>query len=230
MSRTIAPRHPHRSRWTAQERADLRDLLEQGYGIVDAVRLFRRVHPHRSERGAMHQAGLLLGYRGGERLAVSVLRVRSQREVSALMGVDPKTVATWVERGWLQVARTRPVRRTEWRRGGPTVLIHDTDVDAFLRHPPAWPSFDPARIADPDWRQAAEEARAAAGGRWVAVADVVGEAGYTRHLASRFIHTYPGAVALTEWRKTHFLWSGDVPAFVSWLRYPGRRPRRKEAA
>jgi hypothetical protein len=142
------------------------------------------------------------------------------------MGVDPKTVGHWSARGFLATSRTRRPRRAGTGRGGPTILIHDLDLHAMLLNRAAWPAVDPARIVDADWRQAAEEARAAAGGQWEAVADVVRGAGYTPQQVARFLAAYPSSLRLASWKRAHYLWSEDVPAFVAWLSHPRPRPTR----
>lgn len=222
----FANRAAHRSPWTPDELADLRDLFHEGYGIFDAIRLFRRRRPERSWLAVRSQAQLMLGYRGyGTRqVEPGAVRVRTQTEVAALMGVDNTTVGVWTARGWLPTTRTRAPRKAG--HGWPRVYIHDTDLHALLERREAWPAFDPERIVDPDLREAALAVRAEAGGQWERVSSVVAREGYAPASADRFIRTCPLALTLTTWGRANYIWSADIPAFVAWVRHPKPRPQK----
>jgi hypothetical protein len=226
------PRDPFANRvtpgspWSEAELADLRDLLRDGYGIIDAIRLFRRHRPDRSWLAVRSQASVMLGYYGGKRtVEPAAVRARPQNEVAALMGVDAATVQCWEARGWLPTTRTRA--RKQAGHGWPRVYIHDTDLHALLEHREAWPAFDPARITDPDLREAALEVRREAGGHWERVADVVAALGYAPAASYRFIRTCPLPLTLTTWKRTNYIWSADVPALAAWIRHPKPRPVKR---
>lgn len=209
------------TRWTDEELAALRELAAEGL-TATAIAYQLRARYGRSLPSTYHQiarAGGVEALRGGR-----VFRMRSQRQLAELFGEDPKLVRIWVERGWLDVLRYRR-RRTRERRGGPTMLISDIALQAFLAVEAAWPSYDPACIADPDWRAEAERLRAAAGGGWVRVADLARQLHYTPTGFRRAWSSYPYARRVTQWRGDNYLWAPDVPAFVAWVQTPNRGRR-----
>lgn len=207
-------------RWTDQEFAALRDLAAEGLNPTAIAYQMQREYG-RPLAGTYHQIARLGGVEAlrGERQFL----VRSQRQVAELFGEDPKLVHIWITRGWLKADRYRPRRKTERRNGGPTKLISEFALLAFLAVPEAWPSYDPARIEDPDLRAEAERLRAEAGGGWVKVADLARQLHYTPWGLRRAWVAYPYERRVTQWRRDHYLWAPDVPAFVAWVRTPNRR-------
>jgi hypothetical protein len=217
------------SPWSDAEIEELSDLLHEGYGIINAVRLYRRHRPDRSVVAVARQAATLLGHYGSRRpgrprIQPGPVRVRTQIEVAALMGVGTDTVAHWTARGWLPTIRTRRPREAGGRH--PIVYIHDTDIHALLERREAWPAFDPERITDPDLRAAAEETRREAGGHWDAAYTILRREGYAG-TAGRYVRECPAPLRLTTWRRVHYIWSADVPAFAAWLRHPAPRPKKE---
>lgn len=211
-------------RWTEEEIAALYDLAAEGLPLMAIAHQMLRQYG-RALSGTLHkvyQAGGIAALRGNRQFLV-----RSQRQVAALFDEDPKLVRIWIDRGWLKADRYRSKRRAERRHGGPTKLISELALLAFLAVPEAWPSYDPARIADPDLRAEAARLRAEAGGGWVKVADIARQLHYTTWGLRRAWASYPHPRRVTQWRGDNYLWAPDVPAFVAWVQTPNRR---REAA
>jgi excisionase family DNA binding protein len=80
--------------------------------------------------------------------------------LAALLGVCRGTVYLWHQRGWLkaQRTRTRTARRSQKPNGH--YIVTDEHLENFLSDPIYSILVDPARIADPTWREVVEEARA----------------------------------------------------------------------
>lgn len=76
------------------------------------------------------------------------------RSVGEILGVDEKTVAAWLRRGWLSGRRLqlRRGRSRQWR-------VTELDLYAFLDDRAHWHRWEPARITDRDLREWAETMR-----------------------------------------------------------------------
>lgn len=213
------------TRWKAEELATLYELAAEGLPLT-AVAYQLRARHGRSVAAAYRK----IAYLGGvaELRGACQFRTHSLKGAAALLGVDIKTARRWVDRGWLAAGHYRRRRRTE-RRGGPVMLISDSALHAFLAVEEAWPSYDPARIADPDLRAEAEQLRAAAGGGWRKVTDLMRACAYSPAGACRYLAAYGGPKRITTWQKAAYLWAPHAPAFVAWVLDPSRDQRRRAA-
>jgi hypothetical protein len=97
--------------------------------------------------------------------------VYTARGTARRMGVCPKVVLTWIDRGWLRAElneRTpaKETSHTHWR-------IARADLAAFVRDcRTAWPTYAVATVADADLRALAQARRGHAGGRWLSMTDL----------------------------------------------------------
>lgn len=205
--------------WTEEELAALRELAAEGLPPA-AIGYQMRARYGRSAKATKNKIIELGGVDAlrGERTFFQ----HSLGGVCRLMGEDISTVSTWVQRGWLEATRYRRRRKAE-RTSGPMYLVADTALHAFLSVEAAWPSYNPAQIADPDLRAEAERLRAEAGGGWVKGVDLMRELCYCAHDAARMIHGYPGEKRTLMWKSAIYLWAPHVPAFVAWVRAGVRR-------
>lgn len=137
-------------RWSDVEDAELEQLIRDGYAIADIARRLKR-----SPRSIAHRLARRDRSVRTERTRGAVI-VRSLEEVACLFGVHHSVVRRWLRRGWLRRAGDARRVTTRTRR---VTLIHDVDIVDFLGVAAAWPSYDPARIGDPDLRAIAYEAR-----------------------------------------------------------------------
>ena len=75
--------------------------------------------------------------------------VLTAREVARVLGVScAKTVAGWIDQGWLKARRAGRIWRITW-----------DDLMAFLENPAGWISWEPERITDVDVREQARALR-----------------------------------------------------------------------
>lgn len=129
--------------WSANDLAELDDLIGQGWSderlaklfgtTVNGIRLARKRHgiPSRTEA------------------------LLNCRKVAEQLGIRcSKSVAHWIQQGWLRG------RRGQRRGGNRQWYVTEDAVLSFLKDPDHWHRWDPARIADRDLREWAEELRA----------------------------------------------------------------------
>ncbi|MEI8165506.1 MAG: hypothetical protein WCG26_03970 [Chloroflexales bacterium] len=146
-----------RRHWTRAEDETLQDLVGCGWSTRRIAGVLRR--PITSIYTRARRWG------GIDALRHRLFAVRSGREIRDLMGVRIHILHLWIDRGWLRVHRAYGRKSRNARRL--RMLIPDEALDALLAKREGWPTWEPAQIADRDWRARAEEYRANAGGRWV---------------------------------------------------------------
>lgn len=88
----------------------------------------------------------------GGRHDLDARRRRTVQGVANLLGYHKLTVKGWAEAGYLRVARHGEAKAA-W------TFVDDGDLLDFLSNPTYWPLWEPHRIADPDARRWAEQAR-----------------------------------------------------------------------
>lgn len=213
--------------WTPQEDDDLRELIAEGLPPIAVIRRFRQRHK-RTENAVRNRIDRLGGLTA-MRAPRAILRIWSQHEVADLFGASIHLPGIWIRRGWLHADYSRRRRNYE-RRGGPRALITDAALADFLLVRAAWPSYDPARITDPIWREVAQEARAEAGGHWVRATDLARAWGFAPLGFARLITDCPWPLTTTMWGKANYVWSADVPTLRAYVDHPKPRPRRAAAA
>lgn len=197
-------------RWTEDDRADIVDRLQAGETLPTVARAYGVSTSALSARLA--RWGLTV-----DAVRAATVAARPLRQVAALMGVGDSVVGTWIARGLLRARRNgrKPASARRQNAAGRAVgdrrhlFVHDLDLLAFLSERRAWPSWEPAAITDPSWREAAEEARRAAGGRWVRAADLAARWHYTRGQGERWVRTGRIAGETVRWGLAYYVWEPD---------------------
>lgn len=190
--------------WTADEQYSVLEYLDRGWSV-------RKIAANMPGRSA--EAICSWVERRGYQLK-SLRRKYSLAELGRLFGVsDDKISKVWIKRGWLAASYDKIPRRQ--RRGKQYRRHIYVEYDAlmdFLDYRPAWPYWQPAWITDPDWREAAEDCRAAAGGHWLSVADVAQRYHYCTTPVQSWIRA--GLLKATKSAYAYYIWSTDLDGFV----------------
>jgi len=135
--------HRSRTKWTPNELSELEDLIYAGWSderlaerfhaSVNGIQLARKRHgiPSRTQ-------------------ALLCCRV-----IAAKLGIRcAKSVARWIERGWLKGRRGQP------RGGNQQWYVTESALLTFLEDARHWQRWQPERITDPDLREWTLELRA----------------------------------------------------------------------
>jgi DNA-binding transcriptional MerR regulator len=214
----LLPRH---RRWTLADREQINDLVQQGRNLVQIAQALR-VSEAALERALLRWGLTLRGLRRQE------VQVRTLDGVADLLGVPRPRVRHWVAKGWLKARRNGTKNRSAkqiGRHGGRIgdrrhARINDLDIQDFLALRAAWPSWEPAAIPDPLWREEAEELRRAAGGRWVKLSELAQRWHYSPKSAPQWLRSGRWPVEHTSWANATYIWETDG---VALLRPPERR-------
>lgn len=143
--------------WTEDEVARAEMMIADGCSID---RVAQRLH--RSPNAVTH-ALRAYGLGGIDQVRdLPHAMVRSQRQICDLFAVSPWWVRIWIREGWL-VARRNHIQNKRPKHRRCQFLITDEALYQFLEVQAAWPTYEPGQITDADWRQRAQDLRAAAG-------------------------------------------------------------------
>jgi hypothetical protein len=141
-------------RWTNAELAELHELIRDGLSLGIIAGRLRRT------KGALIQRINEDGVSVGSIRRDGLFKVRTLTDIEVMFGVHWSKARRWVTNGWLKAQSTRARLNVRTQRvKGAHILISDLALQEFLDNPAAWGDYDPARITDPDWREAAIEAR-----------------------------------------------------------------------
>ena len=195
------PRRP----WTPDDMSAAIELLQAGANDQTLERMLRR------SASAVRRYFKVRGVR-----IAQVRRVdggcRTMVEMARLMGVHHSHVPGWIAAGELaRAGRGRYPGRT-------SCYITDPALLDFIAHRPAWPDWSPANIADPDWREAAEDLRRAAGGYWMTTDDIAARYTVVQSTVEGWIRT--GRLAAMHRKRCYYIWSATLdgwePPFVAY--------------
>lgn len=194
-----------RAAWTATKIADIQMALENGESLRTIARRCK------TTPNAIIQA---LDARG---LSVTAIRqdalwqVRTLNQVAALFGVTHGRVTLWRQKKWLK-ARPNGSWAARKKTAFAYLLVSDEALLAFLQVREAWPFYDPDAITDPDWREAAQDARANAGGRWVTARDYAESRGYAPSYGAEQIRRGDVALPTQKIGNQWYIWIADTEA------------------
>jgi DNA-binding transcriptional MerR regulator len=153
------------------------------------------------------------------------------RALEQLFDVSRNVVEQWRDENWLTLI---PARGETFQKGVAQQASR-ADLTRFLHVRAAWPSYTPARVADPALRALAEQIRSYAGGAWVPLIEVAQRAGIEPHAVRKRAATSPW-LAGWDWTRigrAWFLWwptGATLPVYVPRDAWQTRRARMASAA
>lgn len=145
LSREALVDDPYRNRstprvWTRERLSKLEGLIDQG--MTDA---------QVAERMGTTAMAVTLARRRKLALPAGTLTIWTAGRVAKLFGVNVKTAASWMRRGWLKVRRNDKYgQRIVW-------VTTEDDLTAFIENAAYWHVWEPARMTDAAWREWATE-------------------------------------------------------------------------
>lgn len=187
-----------RATWVDQY-AELQSLIQNGMSVVLAARQLGRT------RDAIYEAV----FRHGDTIAAlrgATYRTRSLNQVAALFGVSHPVVRGWVAQRWLAASRNG-TRKRKGSKKPAHYLVNDLALMDFIARRESWPAWTAEKITDDQWRAAALEERAAAGGHWTRAVDVLARQHYATNDVGRFIRAK--RLEATKIRNVWYVWENE---------------------
>lgn len=212
---SIDKRATHRP-WTALRLDRAEELIADGATLAYAA---QKVGATADE---LHTALKRAGRRTPTCLRDTEIAPRSARQVCALFGVGDYAVRVWEREGWLERSPLQVEGQSTHRYTYEALL-------AFVAVRNAWPMYRIKNIADPIWREIAQEAREAAGGQWVTAALLADQRYVARTTMGHWLRTGAWPVEHIRYGRTFCVWmpdSGELPPLPSAL--PRRSPKTKD--
>lgn len=188
-------------RWSSERLLVLKDYIESGYTVpqiaerMDITRIAVK-------RAVETKLGGIQAVRKG------IVKVRTQDEFAALMGVSRRTVAAWRKLKLIQPKRNRGVDYEHYGGRQRGWLFTERMITAFLEDRHTWPMWEPSAITDPATRAFAEGLRREAGGTWLSPKQVGERLGFAQNsIRSRIVR---GLLPAHRIGMTWWIWSATV--------------------
>lgn len=154
----------HGKEWTEEEHQRLIDLISDGLPTQYIARVMKRSMLSVYSRLWSTNTSI-------RDIRSDIFQVRTPHETGRLFQVSYSVVLRWINQGFLKAKRYEGRKKKEKPKGYHR-LITDLDLEEFLHCSEAWPSWDPGKITDPEWRDIAQEIRDTAGWHWLTVAEI----------------------------------------------------------
>lgn len=188
------PKH-YKASW-GEQYGELQAMMQNGVSVASAANILGRTR--HAIYTALYDHGDTLTELRGDTFAV-----RTVNQVAALFGVSHPTARDWVKLGWLTAAENG-TRKQPGSQKPPHFLITDLALMDFIALRISWPAWEPARIADTYWRNAAHDERYAAGGQWVRAVELMRRQHYSEKYVYHLVRT--GRLEATKIRNVWYVW------------------------